>query len=73
MSAALLAQLYALRAQVDAVIVAVQEHVPQPAPPLDPADTCPTCGATGDAVLDTSTLDGTSRRLCSVCRSDWVL
>ena len=66
MSEAVLAQLYAIKAQVDAAILVALNSQPQ-APPLDPAETCPKCGASGETQLDTSTLDGTQRRKCTVC------
>lgn len=72
MSAALLAQLYAIRAQVDAAIIAVQGHEGAPAPPVDP-ETCPNCGATADAQVDRSTLDGTKRRFCKRCQVERVI
>jgi hypothetical protein len=71
----LLAQLFALRAQVDALIVAAQLDggAAESAQPLDPATTCPTCGATGESQKNTSTMDGTQRRHCLNCNADRVL
>ncbi len=75
MSPALLAQLFALRAMVDAAIVLVQNAgmgAPEPAA-LDPAETCPYCGATGESQRDTSTLDGMQRRICLRCQKERTL
>lgn len=72
-----LASLYALRAQVDALIVAEETDFgipPELSPlPVDPARTCPNCGSEGESQIDRSTLDGTKRILCTGCHRERVL
>jgi hypothetical protein len=69
-----LAQLFALRAMVDATIVLVQnDGMGAPEPEIDPAETCPSCGATGESQRNTSTLDGTQRRICLRCQKERTL
>lgn len=62
-----LAQLYALRAQVDALIVAEEGET---GPPREPGS-CPLCGAGSDQQEDKSTIDGTKRVYCRACRQWW--
>lgn len=66
---AMLYQLYALRAQVEALIVMAEAGQA----PVNPATKCPTCGATDEQIEDVSTIDGTKRRLCKSCRHEWTL
>jgi hypothetical protein len=66
-SEAVLAQVYAIRAQVDALILLVQSGQPGPLP-IDPAETCPKCGSSGETQEVRNTLDGTRRRYCTVCQ-----
>lgn len=66
-------QLVALRAQVDALLALEQMECAQQAEPLNQAETCPKCGATGETQVNTSTLDGTKRRQCLVCGVERVL
>jgi hypothetical protein len=68
----MLAQLYAIRAAVDAAIIQA-ETSRGGQPPSDPAETCPTCGATGESQADTSTMDGVKRRKCLRCQAERVL
>jgi hypothetical protein len=67
---AILAHLYALRAQIDAVIVAAESDVGQ-LPQVREPGSCPQCGATPDKVEDRSTLDGTKRNGCTQCGYEW--
>lgn len=62
-----LAQLYALRAQVEALILAEEGDVGPP------AGTCPNCGSEEDKWRDTSTIDGVKRRYCTTCGHEWEL
>lgn len=64
-----LAQLYALKAQVEAMILVEEAEAPQ----IAELGSCPHCGASEDKVQDISTLDGTKRRYCNACRHEWTL
>lgn len=66
-----LAQAYALRMQIDALVMALEaaEGVAQPVQPE--AGSCPQCGASSDHVVDNSTLDGTKRSRCTNCGAKW--
>lgn len=64
-----LVQLYALRAHLDAMIVAAEAEAGTSAP--REAGSCPQCGASADTLLDTSTLDGTKRSRCAHCGHEW--
>jgi hypothetical protein len=68
-----LCQLYALRAQVDALILGEEAESQNGQPPVVDQSACPHCGAPEDKLQDTSTLDGTKRTRCSVCRQEWEL
>lgn len=73
MTVALRAQLYALRAQLDAAILMAEMEDAQSKPQVDPAQTCPTCWATGDSQVDRSTLDGTKRIVCTQCQTERIV
>jgi len=66
-----LAQLYALRAQLDAIILAAEARLGLV--PGEAAGGCPQCGTAADQLQDTSTLDGTRRRRCPNCGAEWEL
>lgn len=68
MTALLRAQLVALRAQVDAMLIALDGETP-PAAPIDPA-ACPRCGASADQQVDASTLGAPNQTRCRVCGED---
>lgn len=73
MTPVLLAHLYALRAHVEAVILLAEtEAGVAPTAGAEPGS-CPQCGASPEQVQDTSTLDGTKRRRCSNCGTEWEL
>lgn len=59
-----------MRAQIDALLMSSSDA---PAAPVNPAETCPKCGAGGDSQVDQSTLDGTKRIFCTSCRTERVL
>lgn len=65
----MLAQLYALRAHLDATILAAEAEagIPQVKP-----TGCPNCGAAEDQLKDTSTF-GVTRRMCQACGHEWVV
>lgn len=67
----LCAQLYAIRAHVDALILAMESEAGVPAAGREPGS-CPECGADPDKVKDESTLDGTKRSRCTECRHEWI-
>jgi hypothetical protein len=62
-----LLQLYALRAQLDAVILAEEQEagVMQQQP-----ETCPKCGRS-DAVSDVSTFGSMNAKRCNACGHEW--
>lgn len=66
-----LSLLYALRVQLDAVILALESELGMSATAPVEAGSCPNCGAGPDFVKDTSTLDGTKRSYCTNCRHEW--
>ncbi|HJT96613.1 MAG TPA: hypothetical protein VJ777_32455 [Mycobacterium sp.] len=66
-------QIECLRAQVDALMAIALGQQPAAEMPVDPAETCPNCGASGDSQLDTSTLDGVKRRKCAQCQQERIL
>jgi hypothetical protein len=61
-------QLYALRAQIDAVILGLEEEVGIRGPQHG---ACPKCGAPEEQQKDASTLDGTRKKRCLVCREEY--
>lgn len=63
-----LSHLYALRAHLDAVILALESETGQ-APAAVAA--CAVCGSTEDQWAITDTLDGTRRRRCQRCGNEW--
>jgi hypothetical protein len=65
----LTAQLYAIQAQLNALLLALdQERVAEePPPPSDPM-ACPNCGAPEEKQQETHTLDGRKRVMCLNCR-----
>jgi hypothetical protein len=65
-----LAHLYALRAHLDAVILAAETEAGPGQTPLEPGS-CPQCGASADKIEDRSTLDGTRRDRCTNCGYEW--
>lgn len=66
-----LAQLYALRAHLDAVILAAEaEAGVLGQAPKEPGG-CPECNASAEQIQDTSTLDGTKRSHCRACGHEW--
>jgi hypothetical protein len=63
------AQLYAMRAQCDALIMVVDEARglrTEAEAPKDPA-ACPNCGAPEEKQVDASTLDGKRATMCLAC------
>lgn len=71
MSELLRAQLYALRAQLDAVILGVEAQAPAATPPIVPG-ACPKCGAPEDKQADASTLASPGLKHCLVCDAEYV-
>ena len=69
-----LAHLYALRAHIEALILAAEARMADVDAPrrVDPG-ACPTCQTPAEMLRDTSTLDGVQRRMCPTCRSEWEL
>lgn len=65
----MLAQLYALRAHVDAMILSVESD--DGTLPIAEPGSCPHCGASPEQIQDTSTLDGTRRSRCQQCGQEW--
>lgn len=69
-----LAQLYAVRAQVDALIVAEQAEIgPVIAEAVDPMTTCPACGADGETQQRVRTMSGRTNILCQSCKASRVV
>lgn len=68
-------QLYALKAQLDALIFLVEMHagLTSQARPVDRATTCERCGSNGEQVADVTMLDGVPRRMCKSCRHEWTV
>jgi len=67
-----LAHLYALRAHLDAIIVAAETETGfSPGQTVEPGS-CPQCGASPERIQDTSTLDGTKRSRCKQCEFEWI-
>ena len=62
-----LMQLYALRQQLDALIMAEEMDVASSAP--DP-NSCQQCGAPEDKTVDGSTM-GHKRKVCTACGAEW--
>lgn len=69
MTKSLLASLYALRAQVEAVVAQVEDAMGMPG--VEPGG-CPKCGAPEDKVADDSTI-GVKAFHCTVCGHEWEL
>jgi len=67
----MLAQPYALRAHLDAMILAAEADAGIPSGPQVEAGSCQQCGASPEHVADTSTLDGVQRSRCSTCGAEW--
>ena len=67
-----LAQLYAIRAQVDAAIVVAETEAGVAARATVEPGSCPKCLAAPDRIEDASTLDGTKRNRCSACGHEWL-
>ena len=67
MTSPVLAQAYALRAQIEALVMLLEatELVNAPEP-----GACPQCGAPADKVEDVSTIGQKSFR-CTVCGTEW--
>jgi hypothetical protein len=63
----MLAQVYALRAQFDALVLMLEASEGVKAPELGG---CPTCGASSDEVEDNSTIGQLGSR-CTVCGAEW--
>ena len=64
----LLAQLYAMRAQLDAIILGVEgQTAPAPAAP----GACPTCGAPEDKQVEAGTLGNPGLKKCLVCQGEY--
>lgn len=71
---ALAMQIECLRSQVDAVLaIALGADSGEPQAPVDPAETCPACGASGETQADTSRVDGVQRRRCLSCGQERIL
>lgn len=70
-SRAMLAHLYALRAQLDAVILSAETELGASVETLQESGGCPNCHAGADAIEDRSTLDGTKRDRCTRCGYEW--
>lgn len=70
MTSVALAQLYALRAHLDAVILVAEAEAGVAAAASTPGS-CPQCGASPETVEDASTLDGTKRSHCRACGHEW--
>ncbi len=68
-----LANLYALRAHLDSVILAAEVEAGISHEDAKDPGVCQTCGASSDLVEDSSTLDGTKRRRCTQCGTEWEL
>ena len=62
-----LMQLYALRSQLEALIVAEELEMAVSEP--DPTS-CQQCGAPEDKIADASTMSG-KRKHCTVCDAEW--
>ena len=65
-----LAHLYALRAHLNAVILAAETEAGMLQTPAE-SGSCPQCGASADKIEDRSTLDGTRRDRCTNCGFEW--
>lgn len=63
-----LAQLYAMRAQLDAWI---RDEETALTAVIDPT-ACPQCGAPEDKIADASTM-GNRRKHCTVCDGEWYI
>lgn len=64
-----LLQLYAIRAQLEAVIVAEEQEIAVTGP--DP-NGCPHCGAPEDKVSEIVTMDSRTHRRCMLCGEQWA-
>ena len=64
-----LLQLYALRSQLEALILAEEQEVSVSGP--DP-QACPACGAPEDKVHEIATMDSQKHRRCLVCGHQWT-
>lgn len=71
MTTVALAQLYALRTHLDAVILAAEAEAGVTGGAPKAPRSCPQCGADPEQIQDTSTLDGTKRSRCSACGHEW--
>ena len=67
----ILAHLYALRVQIDAIIATAEAEAGISHGVAREPGSCPQCGAPPDKVEDRSTLDGTRRDWCSRCGAEW--
>ena len=65
-----LAQLYALRAQVDALIL-MEEQAPGNVVPIMEPGSCPHCGAGPDKQQNLTSLAGPKKWWCTACRTEW--
>lgn len=67
-----IAHLYALRAHLDAVILAAAEaEAGLPVGTQVEAGSCPECKAPPEKIDDMRTMDGTQRYHCGVCQYIW--
>lgn len=71
MTNAMIAQVYALKSQIDALVLMVEHEVGVSRElPKEPGS-CEKCGASPELVADTSTLDGVKRSKCGECGHEW--
>jgi Zn-finger nucleic acid-binding protein len=68
----LLVQLYALRAQLDATILAAEQQLVTSQEQTVELGGCPKCGASSDKVHMHKMLDRSTRLSCAACGSEWV-
>lgn len=71
----LIATQEAQRAQLEALLIAVQQLVgpAPPTPPSDPVQTCPSCGATGETQEAVRMMSGTTKVFCRTCKQSRVV
>lgn len=67
-----MANLYALRAHIDALIAAEEAAVQKAQPVADPA-ACPKCGASKDDQVVIASMTGVKTAMCQRCKESWVV